>query len=78
MLWPKEPALTSFSQRVLNGANQWPPEALLPNFRPIVSEYHNRCEALGRRLVKLICKMLGADESYMTRYFEDVQDPTDL
>ncbi|KAI9021127.1 hypothetical protein DFJ74DRAFT_607072 [Hyaloraphidium curvatum] len=65
-------------KRVLNGANQWPDPEVLPEFRPTIQEYHGRCEALGRSLGKLICRMLGVEESYFTRYFDEVDktDPT--
>lgn len=65
-------------KRVLNGSNQWPDANALPQFRPVIEEYHNRCESFGRTLGKHLCRMLGAPESYFTRYFEDVQDSTDL
>ncbi|KAI9013535.1 hypothetical protein DFJ74DRAFT_682397 [Hyaloraphidium curvatum] len=65
-------------KRVLHGPNRWPDPELIPDFRPVITEYMDRCEALGRRLCRLICRMLGAPESYATRYFEDVEDPTDL
>lgn len=65
-------------KRILNGSNQWPDKKVLPKFRTIIEEYHRRCEHLGRTLGKQICRALGADEKYFTRYFDDVADPTDL
>lgn len=65
-------------KRILQGPNQWPDAKALPNFRPVITEYFDRCESLGRQLMKDVVKMLGVDVSYATRYFEDVADPTDL
>eukprot|EP00537_Pseudo-nitzschia_pungens_P006537 CAMPEP_0172361056 /NCGR_PEP_ID=MMETSP1060-20121228/4952_1 /TAXON_ID=37318 /ORGANISM="Pseudo-nitzschia pungens, Strain cf. cingulata" /LENGTH=255 /DNA_ID=CAMNT_0013083201 /DNA_START=441 /DNA_END=1207 /DNA_ORIENTATION=- len=53
----------------LRGPNQWPEVSELPNFRPVMEDYHSRATALAMRVVQLIAVGLGLEESYFDSDF---------
>lgn len=53
------PADSAEAALPLHGPNQWPPEALLPGFRPAVETYFAALTALGHRLLRLLALSLG-------------------
>jgi len=52
----------------LAGANQWP--EWLPEFRPVVTEYHDLMVHLGLRLVALVEEGLGCAAGELSRHFQ--------
>lgn len=53
----------------LVGPNQWPADALMPDFRDTVNDYFARLAALSRQLLRLMSKALGLDEYHIERVF---------
>jgi isopenicillin N synthase-like dioxygenase len=55
----------------LRGPNQWPDPEALPHFRPVMENYHDKASKIGLRLVQLMAKSLGLDESYFDKDFAE-------
>lgn len=53
----------------LVGPNQWPPDALLPGFREVVSDYFTRLSAVAQQLLRLMSLALGLRESHIEQVF---------
>lgn len=52
----------------LAGPNQWPD--WLPEFRPVLEQYHDTMIAVGKRLVRVIAEGLGDERGEMAAAFE--------
>jgi isopenicillin N synthase-like dioxygenase len=59
----------------LVGPNQWPPEAALPGFREIVSDYFARLSGVARQLLRIMSLALGLDEMHIERVFGESPSP---
>ncbi|ODV94024.1 hypothetical protein PACTADRAFT_44338 [Pachysolen tannophilus NRRL Y-2460] len=44
--------------------NQWPPQDVLPEFKPCVSEYFSQMLTLSRKLIRIFALALNLDESF--------------
>ena len=53
----------------LQGPNQWPDPALLPDFRRVAEAYVGQMTALGRVMLDLIARALGVDHAVLARHF---------
>ena len=54
----------------LQGPNQWPPQDILPGFRPTVEAYVDQMTTLARKLVRAISVALGMKADALDSYFE--------
>lgn len=55
----------------LRGPNQWPVPAILPDFRPIMEDYHSTITDVAMRVVRLIAVGLGLEESHFDSDFTE-------
>ena len=55
----------------LQGPNQWPDEAALPDFRATIERYVEEMSTLARKMVGAIALSLGLPTDSLDRYFED-------
>jgi isopenicillin N synthase-like dioxygenase len=53
--------------------NKWPDPQLLPDFRRVVSRYHQAMVQLGLKMVKVYAVALGLREDYFDRDFTDLE-----
>jgi len=54
-----------------NGLNQWPSNELLPNFRSIMTEYHDNMSKLGWRMLPIYSLALELEKNHLYQYFRD-------
>ena len=54
-----------------NGLNQWPPSELLPNFRRVMTEYHDNMCRLGWRMLPIYSVALELEKNHLYQYFRD-------
>ncbi|PKI41541.1 2-oxoglutarate-Fe(II) type oxidoreductase hxnY-like [Punica granatum] len=47
--------------------NQWPPEDILPSWRPTMESYYRELESAGKRLLSLVALSLSLDEDFFVR-----------
>ncbi|XP_062029645.1 2-oxoglutarate-Fe(II) type oxidoreductase hxnY-like isoform X1 [Rosa rugosa] len=59
-----------FEDETQNKLNQWPPEDILPSWRPTIESYYKKVLSAGKRLLSLIALALNLDEDF----FEKVGD----
>ncbi|KAK9814115.1 hypothetical protein WJX72_000846 [[Myrmecia] bisecta] len=64
------PADSEEATKPLHGPNQWPSEALLPDFRPVTMEYFHAMHVLGLRLVRLIALALQLPADHFDSNFD--------
>lgn len=55
----------------LRGPNQWPEPSMLPDFRPVMEEYHSTITDIAMRVVRLIAAGLGLEESHFDSDFTE-------
>ncbi|KAK1828520.1 putative 2-oxoglutarate-dependent dioxygenase DIN11 [Podospora conica] len=54
----------------LRAPNQWPPPALLPRFRPVLSSYMTRMAAVSMAFTRLIAEAIELPADAFDRYFD--------
>jgi isopenicillin N synthase-like dioxygenase len=59
----------------LVGPNQWPPQAELPGFREIVTDYFTRLSAVARQILRIMSLALDLDENHIERVFGENPSP---
>ncbi|XP_050227006.1 2-oxoglutarate-Fe(II) type oxidoreductase hxnY-like isoform X2 [Mercurialis annua] len=50
-----------------NDLNQWPPQELLPSWRPTMESYHHKLLSVGKRIISLIALSLKLEEDYFEK-----------
>ena len=59
----------------LVGPNQWPPQAALPDFREVVSDYFARLSEVARQLLRIMSLSLGLEADHIDTVFGDKPAP---
>jgi isopenicillin N synthase-like dioxygenase len=59
----------------LEGPNQWPPHAELPNFRETVTDYFARLSEVARQILRIMSLALGLDENHIEQVFGENPSP---
>ena len=55
--------------RILEGANQWPQEASVKEFKDLFEQHLRNCDALNKTLQHAVAEMLGLPEDTFDKYF---------
>lgn len=57
----------SLDDPTLINLNQWPPEDILPSWRPAMESYYRKVLSAGKRLISLIALALNLDEDFFEK-----------
>ncbi|XP_048435883.1 2-oxoglutarate-Fe(II) type oxidoreductase hxnY-like isoform X3 [Pyrus x bretschneideri] len=57
----------SLDDPTLVNLNQWPPEDILPSWRPAMESYYRKVLSAGKRLISLIALALNLDEDFFEK-----------
>ncbi len=69
--WPARPTDTEPNYLRLLGPNQWLPAEVLPEYRPLMTEWYSRLGALADQLLGLLSLGLGLSEGHLQSFFGD-------